>query len=76
MDINTNKREKVKVEEIEFGKSFHVIDSNNYFMRINIVFKDMVVEPKVYGANLDTGEVELFDKETIVERVDLMVVER
>ena len=77
MDVNVNNsREKVKVEEVEVGDCFHMLDSNNYFMRINIVFKDMVVESGVYGVNLGSGEVELFNGDTIVEKYDLLVEER
>lgn len=75
MEVNVNQREKVKVEEIGFGKCFHGIDSGNYFMRINIVFKDMVVESGVYGANFVSGNVELFGKDTIVEKANLKVEE-
>lgn len=79
MEVNVNQRDKVRAEEIGVGVSFGAVNSNDYFMRIDlskeVIFNNILSEDVVYAVNLSTGEVSLFDKNTIVEQADLKVEE-
>lgn len=79
MEVNVRQRDKGEVGETKVGSCFHVINSSDYFMRIDLsvnpIFKDLLVDTVIYAVNLFTGEVVSFNKDIVVEWIELEVEE-
>ena len=79
MIVNVIQREKVRVDTIPVSNCFHIVDSDRYCMRISLadakVFDTVLSEDAVYGVNLLTGGVDVFESTMVVEQIVLKVEE-
>lgn len=79
MHVDYRKREKVKLETIKFGCLFKMVDSDNFYIRIDIsketAFKEVVKANVAYCTNLGGGDIAIFDLNMIVHSFNAKVVE-
>jgi len=74
MKVN-QKDNKVKLEDLEFGKTFKLIGNINHFMKLDlseeIAFKDIDLNNVEVCADLLTGKAILLDLSVVVECINL-----
>jgi len=81
MKVKAKEKEKVKLEEIEFGQTFRLINNINNYMRINLgreaSFHELIGKSAdiAYCVDLLTGDTIIFDKGLIVEHTNVVAKE-
>jgi len=76
MNVKIRRREKVRLSDIAAGETFKLIPTEDFYMKVNASVLSGKVAPEALNsaalcANLQTGDLHLFDLTLQVERVDV-----
>jgi len=79
MKISAKEKEKVRLEEIEFGHTFRLLNNINNYMKINLhkekIFDNILCDGTFYCIDLLTGDIFIFDCNLVVERTSIVAKE-